>query len=249
MAVCRAQIGNAHIFKHGSRHEQPFQAVFHVRSRLIDSIAPGDFFQNGSIIPFGMEVILAAANPGKMPGQAADRLADGHFVVIEDDHHGLLADRQLIQGFINHAAGGSTVTHHGDHIIILVQKGTCPGHTQGNGHRTGSVACHKGIRHAFRWFWKSGKPPILPQTGKIRLASRQQLMDIRLMADIKNQAVLLCIIYGFNGNRKLYNAQVSGQMAAGLCHIFNQKLPDLPAQASLLRLGQVQQVLLAMNIL
>ena len=60
-------------------------------------------------------------------------------------------------------------------------------------------------------------------------------MDIRLMANIKNQAVLFRIIYRFNGYRQLNHTQVAGQMAPGLRYMVDEKFPDLPAKASPLR--------------
>ena len=94
---------------------------------------------------------------------------------------------------------------------------------------------HKGIRHALRWLGEAGNAPELPQTGKCRLASRQQLMNIRLMTHIKNQAVLFRIINRFNGYRQLNHTQVSGQMAPGLRYMVDEKFPDLPAETSPLR--------------
>ena len=52
-------------------------------------------------------------------------------------------------------------------------------------------------------------------TMKDRLASGQNLMDIRLMTHIKYQAVNFSIINGFQGNRKLHRAQIGGKVAAG----------------------------------
>ena len=48
---------------------------------------------------------------------------------------------------------------------------------------------HEGVRIALRWLGETGQAAVLPQMRKIRLASGQQLMHIRLMPNIKNQAV------------------------------------------------------------
>ena len=170
-----------------------------------------------------------------MPGKAAIALADGHFIVIENDYHRFPAHGKVVEGLINHAAGGRTVSHQGNHIVIFPQEGTGPGHAKRNGNGTGSVTGHKGIRHTLRRLGESGNPPELPQTVKTRLASRQQLMNIRLMTHIKNQAVLFRIINRFNGYRQLNHAQVASQMAPGLRYMVDEKFPDLPAETSPLR--------------
>ena len=77
------------------------------------------------------------------------------------------------------------------------------------------MSCHKCIGIAFAGLGETGKAAVLPQRRKFRLASGQQLMHIRLMTYIKNQAVFHCIKYRFNGNRQFHNTQVSGKMAAG----------------------------------
>ena len=68
------------------------------------------------------------------------------------------------------------------------------------------MTCHKSIGIALCRLGEAGHAAVLPQTGKIRLASRQQLMDIRLMTHIKNQAGFPGSRYGFNGNGQLYHA-------------------------------------------
>ena len=64
----------------------------------------------------------------------------------------------------------------------------------------------------------------------IRLATGQQLMDIRLMAYIENQAVIHRIKNSFNGDRKLYGTQITGEMPAGSGDAVNEKFTDLIAE-------------------
>ena len=83
------------------------------------------------------------------------------------------------------------------------------------------MACNKGIGIAFSGLGEARHTPKLPQSGKIRLAPGQQLMDIRLMTNIKYQTVLFRVKDGFNGYRQLNNTQVGGNMSAGLGNLFN----------------------------
>jgi hypothetical protein len=85
--------------------------------------------------------------------------------------------------------------------------------------------------------------------GKIRLAAGQQLMDIRLMTNIKHQTVFIRIKHGLNGNRQLYDAQIGRQMAAGFGHTGNQKRTDLRTQKALLLRSEVLKVLMTANFL
>ena len=55
-------------------------------------------------------------------------------------------------------------------------------------------------------------------------------MNIRLMTNVKNQAVLHGIVNRLNGNAEFNRTQVSGQMSAGFGYILDQKFPNLPAE-------------------
>ena len=108
---------------------------------------------------------------------------------------------------------------------------------------------HEGVRIALRRLWKTGQAAVLPQMRKIRLASGQQLMHIRLMPHIKNQAVYLGIKYGLDGNAQLHHAQVSGQMSAGFGNVGDQKLPDFPTELGSLPVIQSGKVVMAVDFL
>ena len=184
-----------------------------------------------------------------MPGKSALASADGHLVIIEDNDHGLMADSSVIESLKRHTAGCRTVSQQGDHMVILPQKGSCPGHTQRNGHGIGGVPGNKCIAVAFRRLGEAGNSAKLPQMCKIRPATGQQLMHIRLMTNVKNQAVHHGIKNGFNGDSELHRSKISGQMPAGLTDAGNQKFPDFPAQLFPLGVIQPQKILMAVDFL
>ena len=78
------------------------------------------------------------------------------------------------------------------------------------------MTSNEGIGFTFAGFGKTGDAAKLTQMLKIRLASGQHLMDIRLVTHIKYQAVFHCIENGLNGDGKLHNTQIGCQMTAGL---------------------------------
>ena len=111
------------------------------------------------------------------------------------------------------------------------------------------MACHKRIGVALRGLGESGDSAELPQMRKIRPAAGQQLMHIRLMTNIKNQAVNIRIKHGLDGDGKLNNAQITRQMAAGMADGRNEKFPDFPAKLCPFTISQADQVLVTGNIL
>jgi hypothetical protein len=103
------------------------------------------------------------------------------------------------------------------------------------------------IRIAFRRLGKARNAAKLAQMRKIRLASRQQLMDIRLVTYIKYQAIFIGVKYGFNGNRQLYNSQIGGQMPTGFGKALHEKFPDFLTQDSPFLFSQPKKVGMAQD--
>lgn len=81
----------------------------------------------------------------------------------------------------------------------------------------------------------------LSQSVKAVRAPGEQLMNIALMADVKNEPVFFCVEHTLNCERQLHNAKIRRQMPAGLADMTNQKIPDLPAELRLLCVGPVPE--------
>ena len=67
---------------------------------------------------------------------------------------------------------------------------------------------NEGIGIAFTGLGKACNTAKLPQTGKIRLPTGQNLMDLRLMTNVKDQAVDLRIKRGLDGHGQFHNAKI-----------------------------------------
>ena len=204
--VRRPQIGKAHVLKNRSGQQQPLQLIFDMAAESVDPVAAGKGLHHLAVGPLGVQIVVAGAQPGQVAGKAAHISADGHFVVVENDNHGLAADGGVVQALVGHAASEGAVADDGNHIIILMQQRSRPGHAQRDRHRAGCVTGNKSVRCAFLRLRKTGNAAVLPQTRKARLAAGQQLMHIRLVTDVEYQAVGIRIKYGFDGDAQLYHA-------------------------------------------
>jgi hypothetical protein len=69
------------------------------------------------------------------------------------------------------------------------------------------------------------------------------------MSYIENQAIFICIIYGFQGHRQFYHAQIRGKVTAGSGYPIDEEFPNLSAKLLALVLVQTNQILMTMNIL
>ena len=107
---------------------------------------------------------------------------------------------------------------------------------------------NESIGFAFRRLRKTGDSAELPQMLKIRLATGQQLMDIRLVTNIKNQTVFHCIENGLNGDGKLHRAQIGSKMPARSGHAGNQIFSDFIAQIRTLLIVQAGEIFMTVDV-
>ena len=111
------------------------------------------------------------------------------------------------------------------------------------------MTCHESIGHALTGLRKTGHAAKLPQLRKAIPSAGQKLMDIGLVSHIENQAVGIGIKNGFNGNRTLHNAQITGQMAACLGNTGNEKFPNFLAKLLSVIVIQTKQIFATINLI
>ena len=104
---------------------------------------------------------------------------------------------------------------------------------------------YESIRIALAGLGEAGNAAELAQLRKIRLATGQQLMHIRLMTYIEHQAVFIRIIHCLKGHGQLNNTKIGCQMTACPRNMIHQKPTDLLAKLLTLGIIQPYQVLVA----
>ena len=248
MTVNRAKISQSHIFENGRRQNKALDPVFDLAAKGIQSSATRDFLENIAVILLQAQIIISAAQARQMLCHATNIAVDGHLIVVENNDHRFFADSGIIQTFIGHTTGSGAVTNQRDHMIVLLLQCSCTGHTQCDRNGTGGMSGNESIGITFIRFRKSGDTPKLPKMPKIRLATGQQLMNIRLMTNVENQAVFHCIENGLDCNGKLNCAQIRGKMTACLGHIGNEIASNFVAQISPLLIIQAGKILMTVDI-
>ena len=96
---------------------------------------------------------------------------------------------------------------------------------------------------------KTGYTVDLPERIEGIPASRQDFMDIRLMTDVKENAVLYRVIYAVERNGKLNTAEIRREMSARARYVFHQKFADFPAQLGNVPFGNGAEVGIAVYII
>ena len=128
VAVHRAKIRKAHVFKNRFGDEHSLHGILDVPGQVINALSAGNFLQNPGITLLHAQVFLRGAQALQMPGQAAHTAVDGHGIVVQHYNQRLPADGSVVQGLVDHAAGGCAVAQQGHHVIMLPQQCSGPGH-------------------------------------------------------------------------------------------------------------------------
>ena len=88
----------------------------------------------------------------------------------------------------------------------------------------------KRIGVALAWLGKAGNAVELAQRIEGISPTGQNLVDIGLMPDIEQDAVLHRVIDAVQRHRQLHTAEIRCKMPTGVRHVFHKKLADVPAK-------------------
>jgi hypothetical protein len=75
----------------------------------------------------------------------------------------------------------------------------------------------------------AGEPAKGPQRVKVVHAPSHELVDISLVTDIPDDAIVGTVKYPVQGDGQLHDSEVGAEMAAGLGDLLDEKLPDVGA--------------------
>ena len=78
------------------------------------------------------------------------------------------------------------------------------------------MASDEGVVFALAGLGKARHAAVLPEGGESVRPARQQLVDVGLMAHVKNQPIFRGVEHLVKRDCQLNDAQIGGQMAAGL---------------------------------
>ena len=174
VAVHRAHIGKAHLLKHAARQHSPLDGLLDDMGHPVDSPAQGPVACEAPVGLLEPEILRLEPLMGQIPRHAAHVGHDGHAVVVEDNHQGLLAGPGVCQALVGKAAGESAVPQKGKDRVVLAGEGPGPGHAQGDGHRVGRIPePHKprGPEASARLSPGLGKPEMPPKVRRVSMAA------------------------------------------------------------------------------
>ena len=226
MPVHRPDIIKAHIIKDIIGQNGLLHVFFEMVQNIIKRFDAPDRIAIGLL-----EAEIRRRNTllGEQRRNTADIFMDGHAVVIQNNHKRLPALSGVRQSFICKTARQSTVTDQGNDIVVLFADGTRSRHAQCRRNRSRSMSRSKGIMNALSGLREARHSAILTQRREIIFPSGQKLMDIALMPDVEQKAILSGIVNAVDRDCQFNRAEIGSKMPARFGHIFDQKRADLVA--------------------
>ena len=115
---------------------------------------------------------------------------DGPLVVVEHDDEALSVRGDVVHRFKHGAAGEGGVAGHADDVFISAHEIAAGGHAQGGGEGGASVACAVAVVFAFGAEEEAVQAVVLANGMNAVPAAREHFVDVALVRDIEDKAVL-----------------------------------------------------------
>ncbi len=137
------------------------------------------------------QAVVARIEPHtcEVAGKCADVLGDRHLVVVQDDDHPRAEVSDVVERLKRHAPRHRTVSDECAHGMVLAHRIPCSSKTEGDRQGVRRVPCVEGVVRALGTLGKPAYPAVLPQRLKSLAPSRQELVNVGLMADIPHDLV------------------------------------------------------------
>ncbi len=163
-------------------------------------------------------------------GNRADVFGDAPLVVVEDADEFFGGVRDVVERLVGNAVGQRRVAEDADDVLVRALLVTRRAHAQRRRQRRARVAGAVAIVRAFGAEREAVQTARLPDGVKTILASREQLVNVSLMAHVPDKLVFGRAEHVVQGQRQLHHAEIRAQMAAILGQHGDQLVPDFAGQ-------------------
>jgi len=155
-----------------------------------------------------------------------DVAVDGPLVVVEDDDEALGVCGNVVHRFKHRTAGEGSVTGDADDVLVTSGEITPSSHAEGGGESGAGVACAVAIVFAFSSEQEAIQAMMLTNGVYAVPAAGEHLVDVALMRDVEDEAILGRVEDAVQSDGKLHDAEIRPEMAAGLAEGFDECLAD-----------------------
>ena len=234
-----SDVAEAELLEEHSAREEGLQAVAHLVDGLVGHAADERKLADDVLhMTLGVLVETGKSGPVEATGQSADSRTDGHLVVVENDEQVLAQAAGVVESLEDDSRRQGAVADDRDRVVVaLAEKLVADLEAQRTRDAAAGVAGHEQVVSALVGIGITHEAAARADGVEIRIAARDQLVRINLVAGVPDEAVLAEIEGQVQGQAQLDDAQVAGEVSGANAQHAHQLVAHL--------LGQLDQLLIA----
>ncbi len=239
VAVDGADVVEAELFEVGAGHDHAFHVLFPAAGEL------AQLWQSGqrAFAAFAHAGVEAPGQQfGKVAADGADRGADGHVVVVEDDQQVGVERAAVVEGFEGHAGAERAVADDGDDLSALAFELGGDGHAERGADRGAGVADAEGVVVALAALGKAGQAALLAHAVHALAPAGEDLVRVGLVADVPDDAIVRGVEDVMQADGQFDDAEPGREVSAGARDAVDQKRPQFLRQLAKFGAAQATQV-------
>ena len=236
MPIDRPVITQPEFFENHARHEQIFDPLLELVGQMHRPLTR-DRFDKPARLFVQPCVHRVSGNGVKIGSDGADIFCDRPFIVVEHDDETLRLRFSVVQCFVTDPAGKSGISRHYHDVLIIVAT-QIPANCHPQPRRQGRAGMSRAVAIVFA-FGAQQEPVqslVLPHRPNAIETTGKHFVDVALMADIENEAILRSVENAMERDGQFDHAKVGSEMAARLRENFDQLLAHF--------LSELRQILL-----
>ena len=241
MPVDRAEVTQSEILEEYARQEDLLHAGLDLVSEIAGALAADPLDELGGLV-VQVGVGRAGSDSVEIGRDGAGVLGDRPLVIVEDHDQALGRFRDVVKRFVTDTAGEGGIPRNRDNVLASPIHVTRGSHAKGGRERGARVSGPVAVMLAFRPKKESVKTSVLAHGVHLPAASRQDLVDVALMADIKEDLVGGCVEDPVECDRQLNHSQVRPEVPPRLRQRTDEFLADLLRKTRQILFGEFFEI-------
>ena len=212
VAVDRADVVEAEFLEQRAGQHHPLHVLFPALGELLHR---RDLRQHFLAAAAHRVVEARREQAREVAVERADRLRDRHLVVVQHDEEVRMRGAGIVERLERHPRAHRAVADHRDDAPVLPAALRGDRHAERGGDRRRRVCGAERVVLALASAREPRGTARHPELRHLRAAARQDLVGIRLVADVPDDPVARSVVDVVERDRELDGAEIRRQMAAG----------------------------------
>ena len=241
VTVDRSEIAKTKVLEEDARQEDLFHSGLDLVREMTGALAANPFDELSGLI-MQVSVGRTGGDAVEIGRNSSGVLGDRPLIIVEDNDQALGGLGDIVESFVADAAGEGCVPGDRDHVFLAAVHIACRRHAKCCGEGRTGMSGPVAVVGAFGAEQESVESAMLPHGVHLLAPSRQDLVDVTLMADVEEELVGGGLEDPMKRNREFDHPQVRSKMAAGLGQRPDQLLANLLRKAGEILFGEFLEI-------